>query len=205
MSCGLMDQADLQASPALSRLNDWQDKMSLFWGRHPWAHNALRSGLMWLALGILSAFFEDTRAYTAIFVLLAVLVFVNKEFVPLAPIPFNLYNAVTSRNDAYSTAARGVLVTIVVIALCGLFVGLSEQLGNVALHAWTNFLDTAPTYWATQPLPWLTVVLLAAPLVYFSSLVVSSSFVTPYLADAQATSWPAHNRNHPRTNPWRGP
>lgn len=180
-TCGLVDDLEYRQSPALNRMKDWQEKMALFWGEYPWIFTVLRSSGLWFAIAVLTAYFDETREYTSVFVALTVLVAVSREYIPLAPVPFNVTNTVTSRQDAYTTAARMILISLVAIAFVGVFVVFAEQTGNVAIHSKSNFMYSAPSYWSKEPLPWLTVIVLVVPLLYFMSLVVSTRFVMPYL------------------------
>jgi hypothetical protein len=162
-------------------MRDWQEKMALFWGQYPWIFHILRTSVLWFCLAVLTAYFDQTREYTSLFVLLAIIVAVSREYIPLAPTPFNVYNTVTSREDAYTTAAQMMAVTLMSLAFVGVFVVMAEQAGNVAYHTRTNFKSSAPSYWGIEPLPWLTVIIIAVPLLFFMSLIVSTRFVSPYL------------------------
>ncbi len=182
LSCGIVNPREYIDSPGLSRLKDWQDKLSLFWGRHPYLFYFIKLSLLWFAGAVVCAYFEELRDYTTIFVLMAVLVAVSSEFVPLLPVPFNVYNVVTSRSDEYTTAVKVMALTLLSLAYFGVFVVASEQAGNVAYHANSRYEDSPVSYWGVEPLPWLTVILIAVPLMYFVSLVVSVGFVAPYLS-----------------------
>lgn len=180
-TCGIVSDLELRQSPALNRMKDWQEKMALFWGEYPWIFTILKSSALWFSLAVLSSYFNETREYTSLFVVLTVLVSVSREFIPLAPTPFNVMNVVTSRKDAYTTAARMIGITLLSLIFVGVFVVFAEQSGNATLHSHTNFIESAPSYWSKEPLPWLSVIILVVPLLYFMSLVVSTRFVAPYL------------------------
>lgn len=181
LSCGIIQPQEYKDSPALSRMHDWQDKLSLFWGKHPYSFYITKLSMAWFAAAIICAYFDELREYTTIFLLFAVVTAVGNEFIPLTPVPFNVHNVVTSRADEYSTAVNMMIGTLFVIGFFGVFIVMSEQAGNVAHHAKTNYQDSPPSYWGVEPLPWLTVILVALPLAYFSSLVVSAMFVSPYI------------------------
>lgn len=182
LTCGHVSDTEYIQSPALARMRVWQEKTAAFWGQYPWSFQLLRTSMLWFALAILSAYFDMTREYTPIFVLLAVLVAVSREYIPLAPTPFNVYNIITSRDDTYSTAAKMILVTLGYLVFVGVFVVLAEQAGNVAYHINTEYREPLPSYWGTQSLPWLSVVVVVVPLLYFISLTVSNAFVMPFLS-----------------------
>lgn len=179
LSCGVVSDYEYDTSPALSRLRDWQDRLSAFYGQYPVFWYLIRTPLLWTVLAIVSAYLEETRPFTPVFVILAVCSGVMREKLPLAPVPFNVNNTVTSRLDSYNTAARTMIFTALGIAFVGLFVVVSERLGNIALARKTDYSHVPPSYWGVETLPWVTSFLLAAPLVYFSSLAVSSRFVNP--------------------------
>ena len=181
LSCGNVSDKEFSNSPALTRMKDWQDKMALFWGSYPYFFYILRTGLLWFALAVMAAYYEETREYTCVFVLMTLLTFIGKEFVPLAPIPFNVYNVVTSRCDEYTTAVKMSILVLFGLSFIGVFVVAAEQAGNVSIHARTTFTKSAISYWSIEPLPWLTILIIAIPLMYFTSLVVSTTFVSPYL------------------------
>lgn len=182
LSCGDVTPEDLRFSPALLRMRDWQEKLASFWGEHPYLFYFMRSSPLWFLLAITTAYFPDTREYTAIFVAFAVLVVTTRESYPLTPTPFNVYNVVTSRNDFYSTAAYVMILALVVLAFVGAFVYFSEQAGNVVFHLKSNYSGVSPeSFWSKGMLPWLSVMVLVLPLVYFGSLALSNKFVAPYM------------------------
>lgn len=190
LSCGPIDDDEYRNSPALSRLREWQDKVALFWGENPWFFRLLRLPLLFFCLAILCAFYPETREYTCVFVVLSAGLMIAREYFPLAPVPFNVYNVVTSRKDTYSTAACMLPLTLLAILFVGVFVVISERAGNIAYHAQTDFMESPASYWGTEPLPWLSVFVILAPLMYFSSLTISNRFVGPRV-EKLATSIPS--------------
>lgn len=182
-------------SPALQRMRDWQDALARFWGSYPWLFHILRTPLLWFSLAVLSAYYDFSREFTCVFVLLAVLVMVAREFIPLAPTPFGVYNVVTSRSDAYATAARMIPLFLLGMAFVGIFVVISERIGNISYHAGHDFKKSTASYWGVEPLPWLTVFIIGAPLLYFSSLTVSNRFVCPKLESMRSLP--------PRNSVWK--
>ena len=180
-TCGIVTEQDLQGSPALRRLQEWQDKLALFWGTHPWVLKLLQMPVPFLCLAIMCAFYEETRHLTVYFVVAAVVIGTLREFIPLTPVPFNVYNVVTSRGDAYYTAARMGLLSLVALAFVGAFVTVSEQLGTVRVQSVSGFNHSPRSYWSDSVLPWITCAILVVPTIYFSSLVVSNTFVAKRL------------------------
>lgn len=182
LSCGVVTNQDLDYSPALVRMKEWQDRLATFWGQHPYLFYLMKAAPLWLAIAVVMAYFEYTREYTVIFVSLALLTSISREVFPLTPVPFNVYNVVTSRADFYSTAARVLIVSFVGLVFVGGFIYLSEQLGNVYAHVKTDFSgESPPSYWSKEMLPWLTVIIIVFPMLYFGSLVISNSFVSAYM------------------------
>lgn len=179
LTCGVITDYEYDTSPSLSRLRDWQDKLSAFYGQYPLIWYVIRTPLLWLSLAIICAFLEETRELTPVFVILAVVVGVMREKLPLAPVPFDVNNTVTSRCDSHMTAAYTLLYTAMGLAFVGVFVLLSERLGNISVAKKSGYTRFPPSYWGVEPLPWITSYLLVAPLVYFSSLALSSRFVNP--------------------------
>lgn len=176
LACGSVSEYEIGNSPALQRLRDWQDRVSLFWGQRPMLYRLLSSSLIWIALAILFAFKPDHREIVPVFVVLFTLLIVAFNWFPLTPLPIQAYTVVTSREDAYSTAAISVILVAMVIAFAGVFVITAEKTGSVVFHMKTGYDSDVPSpinFWSTSAIPWLSTFLLVAPPIYFASLIVS--------------------------------
>ena len=180
-TCGEINEIEYKLSPGLTRMKDWQDNLALFWGQYPWMFYLLRTTMLWFSLAVLCGYFDNTREYTSIFVLLTVLLIISSEYIPLTPIPFSVTNVVTSRKDSYTTAAITMVKSLILMFIIGMIMFIVEDLGNVAFHFRTDFTDSPLSYWSEESLPLLTVILIGCPLIYFMSLIVSTRFVLPYL------------------------
>lgn len=185
LSCGAITEAEYAASPGLSRMREWREQLAAFWAAHPVFFHVLRAPLLLFSLGVACAYLPETREWTGVFVLLAVVVLLLRESLPLAPVPFNVYNTVTSREGAYWTAARMVPLFAMALAFCGVFVVLAERFGNIAFHESTDYSASAPSYWGTDAFPWLGVFALGAPFLFFCSLTLSARFVSPRVEGAK--------------------
>lgn len=175
LTCGFISEEEYNYSPALRRMSAWQDKIATFWGSHPYFFYFIRATPIWFALAVLSAFFDFSRDLTPIFLSLAILTLITREFYPLAPIPFNIYNVITSRADAYTTAGYILIASMIAIMFLGMFMALAEEMGNIRYYSMNskNGLytgDSPPVSWSVEPLPYLSIAILILPLLYFGSL-----------------------------------
>lgn len=181
LTCDSISNQEFAQSPALDRMRQWQDKAALFWGAHPWFFPVLRSTAFWLSLAVLTAYYPEYREFSAVFVFLTAGVLVAREFLPLAPTPFNVYNVVSSRFDCFTTAALVLLVTLLAVFAIGLYMAFVEGVGNMAYYGRYGFKERPPVYWSFESLPWVSTFLLLGPLLFFSALAVYNRFVTPRL------------------------
>jgi hypothetical protein len=171
VTCGRVSAEELGGAPALMRMGAWQARVARWWGARPHlALLALRAPPVLLALSLLAAYFEGWRGAAAPLLVVAVVMAVAKEALPLAPLPFNVYNVVSSRCDAYSAAARVVLAGALVLGLAGALAGAAERLGAAIRHRESGWTESPRVYWPVEPLPWLSAALLALPLLYFAAL-----------------------------------
>lgn len=158
------------------RLFYWQKLLARAMGRARWLSYALSSAVVLLCLSVALAFYPITRRYACAPLLLAVLVSTLREAVPLAPVPFNVYNTVTSTFSQYATAALTSLAALGILAFYGMFVSFSERLGNVVFFLESGMASQPPSYMDKEH-TWLSLALVVVPLVYTSSLLVSSRFI----------------------------
>ena len=112
---------------AQHKLYFWQKKLAVFWGRHRILFLLTGTAVIWLCIALIMAFYPILRPYTLIPLVIAVLITSLREFVPLAPLPYNVFNSVTSNYDKYSTAAMVSLASLGVALVYGLLIRFSEQ------------------------------------------------------------------------------
>jgi hypothetical protein len=170
VSCGAMDSEEVARHPALSRLALWQQRLDRFWAARPLAAQTLRAAPPLLALATLAAYFAETRVWAPQLLTLAVVAAVAAERLPLAPRPFNVYNTVTSRRDAYAEAACVGLVGALAVLAGGALLAAAERTGTAVFHREHAWAASPCSFWSAEPLPWLSAGLLAVPLLYFAAL-----------------------------------
>ena len=183
LSCGDMQQKEVYGSLSLHRLKIWQDYISRFWGHYPYFFKVFKYlDLLLLSLGVLAAYSPEHRDLSIYFAGASIVFYMLKEHIPLDPLPFNVYNVVTSRSDQYTTAAKTMLVALLYIGFVGVILSLSEQLGNFIHNHRTDYSDPPENIWTGTYLSWITLAMFVLPTVYFIALQVSTFFVQPQIA-----------------------
>jgi hypothetical protein len=181
-SCGDMESREVRGSLSLMRLKHWQDYISLFWAQHPyWFKVAKYLDLLLLLLAICAAYFPEWRDDAVYLGAAAVFVMVVKEYVPAVPLPFNVYNVITSRADQYTTATKAALIALLYCAAMGAALMVAEQMGNFMHNSRTAYTSPATSVWSDSFLPWVTMAMFVAPCVYFAALQVSTFYVQPQI------------------------
>jgi len=159
---------------------EWQKHLSLFYGRHPWILRLTTTSVLWLGVAMLLAFYPTTREMAIIPLILAVVVMSLQEFIPLSPIPLNVYNVVSSGYGRYVSALFASLAALVLAGGCGILVMVSEKMGNVFFfYEWEKQMEPE-SYWDKE-MSWMNLFLIVLPIVYISSLLAhdKASIVIP--------------------------
>jgi hypothetical protein len=165
------------------RMAEWKARLHLFYQRN-WSIRALMmTGPTWFLLAMTTAYFPETRQYSAMLIIPAILLFVLNEFAPLSSTPFNVYNSVTCEGGAYVAAGRVALVAIAGTVFAGMCLMIAEQVGTAVENATNRYkAQPPPTIWSSEEFPWYSTLLFVVPMAFFVSLVVSTSYtekVTP--------------------------
>ena len=190
LSCGDMQQKEVYGTLSLDRMRLWQDYTSRFWGHYPYLFKLFKyADLFLLSLGIVAAFSTEYRDVSIYFAAASIIFYLLKEHIPLDPLPFNVYNVVTSRRDAYTTAAITMLVSFVYIGFVGVLLSISEQLGNFIHNDRTSYSDPPENIWTGKYLSWITLAMFVVPSIYFIALQVSTFFVQPQITKLKVRAW----------------
>mmetsp|Transcript_16002 Transcript_16002/g.45267 ORF Transcript_16002/g.45267 Transcript_16002/m.45267 type:complete len:199 (-) Transcript_16002:811-1407(-) len=133
LTCGVVSADDLRNKPALARLQEWQGRLALFWGRYP----VLLRGLAFapaflLGAAVVAAYFGPLRRASLPLLCAAMLLYVAREYYPLAPLPFNADSVVTSRHGPFAAALAVAIRAALFTVTAGLLVTLAERLGLAA-------------------------------------------------------------------------
>lgn len=175
------------AGDAETRMYAWQLRTSRFWAEHPAYFRFLKTSQLWLIIAIFAAFVPNTREYAVYPMIIAVLISVLGEHIPLRPLPVDIYNTVTSARGKFMCAAMLVIAATVTLLVYSGVIALSECFGNATF---SRYSPARPAkYMWTDGSALVSSWLVIAPIVYISSLSVSERFVEK--VDALGTNYGA--------------